>query len=350
MGEWECLECRHKFRIEKKETLSREKITSTVPEIPKEEREKKDKITSLLTTKQRSTKWLTISVVLLFAGLLSGYTLGTVFMQAGEIITKTIFIPQTIEITKTHTETQATTQTVTITSTVAVEKQIPAEEQFQLKIIETIVDTVSEVEYNYYIMMLEAMYSGGKSWKFNFLFISLLSNTGYKYSILLPISLRTPLGAEELENGEKVRGQVAFKLPKNETPLKLRYDDELNGIFLELTDIPKPRGEVSYIYFVETEVRSDYSFIWASGSKKTPGIIFYSGEDVEIELEVEYSRFLNNPQVITITAITVESFEIIKIEPKMPLNVNDKEKVKIELVLRVPEKGYRGNLKITITT
>ncbi|MEM0080211.1 MAG: hypothetical protein QW118_08345, partial [Nitrososphaerota archaeon] len=146
-----------------------------------------------------------------------------------------------------------------------------------------------------------------------------------------------------------VRGQVAFKLPKNEKPYKLIYDDKINWIILETTDIPEPRGEVSYIYFVEVDVRSEYSVIWSSGSMKTPGIAFYSGEIIEVELDVKYDRFIGNPPNITITSINVEGFEIVEIDPKIPLIVNDGEEVKIKLALKVPEKGYKGNLKITLS-
>ncbi|MEM4668841.1 MAG: hypothetical protein QXD35_07070, partial [Nitrososphaerota archaeon] len=76
---------------------------------------------------------------------------------------------------------------------------------------------------------------------------------------------------------------------------------------------------------------------------------FYSGEIIEVELDVKYDRFIGNPPNITITSINVEGFEIVEIDPKIPLIVNDGEEVKIKLALKVPEKGYSGNLKITLS-
>ncbi|MEM2148638.1 MAG: DUF4352 domain-containing protein [Nitrososphaerota archaeon] len=344
MGEWECVECGYRFRVEKRETVRGEEVTPTptIMEIRREE---------VPAVERKSFKWLVISIVLLVAGLLSGYLLGMVFMQSGGPSTKTVFVPATIQITTTYTEkyieTFTKTQTVTIVTTL--EKQTPTREEYLLKVLEVVVDTVSEKDYDYYIMMLEAKYIGGKSWGFNFLYISLLSDVGYKYNAFLPVLLRQPLGAVDLKSGESVRGQVAFKLPKNEKPYKLIYDDKINWIILETTDIPEPRGEVSYIYFVEVDVRSEYSVIWSSGSMKTPGIAFYSGEIIEVELDVKYDRFIGNPPNITITSINVEGFEIVEIDPKIPLIVNDGEEVKIKLALKVPEKGYKGNLKITLS-
>jgi uncharacterized membrane protein len=81
---------------------------------------------------------------------------------------------------------------------------------------------------------------------------------------------------------------------------------------------------------------------------KTPGAAFYSGEEIEVELSIKYSKLLGNPDSITITSITVDKFEIVKIDPRLPFILKDGEEVKIKLVLRVPEEGYKGNLKITI--
>jgi len=83
-------------------------------------------------------------------------------------------------------------------------------------------------------------------------------------------------------------------------------------------------------------------------SVKTPGTTFYSGEEVEVELSIEYSRFIGNPAAITVRSITVDRFEILETDPKLPITVKDGEKVIVKLILRVPAEGYKGNLKITI--
>lgn len=350
MGEWECLECGYKFKIKEKETLRKEEIFSMVTETPKEEGIMEEKTPHIPAPKPKPTRWPIVSIILLIAGMFSGYALGVVFLQSEDTVTMTIFIPQTVQVTKTYTETQTITQTITKTSTVTLVKQAPVREEYALKIIETVMDTVSELDYIYYIVMLEATYSGGKTWKFNFLFISLVSDTGYRYNALvLPVSLRQPLGAVELKDGERVKGQVAFKIPKDEVPLKLLYEDEFNEVFLEVTDIPRPRGEVSYIYFVETKVKSDYHFISVIGEKKTPGIAFYSGEEIEVELSIKYIRLPFSPLSIGVTSITVEDFEVVEIDPNVPLSISDGEEVKVRLILKVPERGYSGNLKITVT-
>jgi hypothetical protein len=189
---------------------------------------------------------------------------------------------------------------------------------------------------------------GRRSWSFNSLYLTLVSDKGYKYSTAFSLAIRQFLGAVELKDGEATKGQVAFKLPKGEKPSKLVYEDKLWDIKLEITDIPAPSRQVSWISFVETKVQSEYSFILTSASIKTPGNAFYSGEEIEVELRIKYSRWIGNPSSITVTSITVDKFEIVSIDPRLPITLKDEDEITVKLVLKVPEEGYSGNLKITI--
>jgi len=222
-------------------------------------------------------------------------------------------------------------------------------EAYSLKVLEVVLDAVSEEGYNYYIMALEAKYLGDKSWSFYPIYITLLSDAGYKYDIALTVAMRQSISSADLGKGEATKGQIAFKLPKNEKPTKLIYDDKLHDIKLEITDIPEPTKQVSYIYLVETNIQSKYSFITAVASLKTTGPIFYSGETIKIDVEISYSKWIDNPETIQIKSITAEGFEIIKIDPNLPVEVKDGEKVVISLELKVPQEGYKGNIKLTIT-
>lgn len=222
-----------------------------------------------------------------------------------------------------------------------------ASEIYSLKALEVILDQVSEEGYNYYIIMLEARYSGDKSWHFNPLYITLVSDAGYKYNEAFSLPVRQSLPAVELKKGEAVKGQIVFKLPKNEKPAKLVYDDILLRIKFEITDIPEPAKQVSYIYFAETNVQSKYSLITAYASVKS-GSVYYSSEPVKVDVEVMYSKGFGSLDTIQIKSITVKDFEITKIYPSLPLRLKDGEKATISLELKAPQKGYKGNMKLTI--
>jgi hypothetical protein len=290
-----------------------------------------------------------LAVAMLVLGLILGGAIGAAGGGRTVTFTQTAVVPTTIKITETRISTVEVvrTQLVTITQTVTPSPP-PAEGTYLLKILEVVVDKVFDRDHDYYIFMLEASYKGRRSWSFNSLYLTLVSDKGYKYSTTSSLAIRQFLGAIELKDGEATKGQVAFKLPKGEKPSKLVYEDKLWDIKIEITDIPAPSRQVSWISFAETKVQSEYSFIWASASIKTSGAAFYSGEVIEVELRIKYSRWIGNPSSITVTSITVDKFEIVSIDPRPPITLKDEDEITVKLVLKVPEEGYRGNLKITI--
>ncbi len=293
-----------------------------------------------------------LAVAMLISGFIFGGTIGFIIGGAGTVtLTTTSVVPTTFTSTETRLTTVKVTTTYFITSTVTVTKAVTtpsAGETYSLRVLEVIVDRVSEIEHDYYIFSLEAAYRGGGSWNFLTINLNLVSDKGYKYSTYASLAVRQPLGPVELKDGEFAKGQVSFKLPKGEAPAKLVYEDKLKGVKVELTDIPSPSRQVSWIYFSETKVQSKYSLILASASKKTPGTAFYSGEEIEVELSIKYSRIPGNPANIAITSITVDRFEVVQTDPKPPIMLTDGEEARVGLTLRVPEEGYKGNLKITI--
>jgi hypothetical protein len=290
-----------------------------------------------------------LAVAMLVLGLILGGAIGAAGGGRTVTFTQTAVVPTTIKITETRITTVEVmrTQLVTITQTV-MPTPPPAEGTYSLKILEVVVDKVFDKDHDYYIFMLEVSYKGRRSWSFNSLYLTLVSDRGYKYSTTFSLAIRQPLGAIELKDGEAVKGQVSFKLPKGEKPSKLVYEDKLWDIKIEITDIPAPSRQVSWISFAETKVQSEYSFIWASASIKTPGNAFYSGEVIEVELRIKYSRWIGNPSSITVTSITVDRFEIVSIDPRPPITLKDGDEATVKLMLKVPEEGYRGNLKIII--
>jgi hypothetical protein len=66
-------------------------------------------------------------------------------------------------------------------------------------------------------------------------------------------------------------------------------------------------------------------------------------------VEINYSKWIDNPEAIQIKSIAAEGFEITKIDLNLPVEVKDGEKVVISLELKVPQEGYKGNIKLTIT-
>ena len=222
---------------------------------------------------------------------------------------------------------------------------------YSLRVLEVIVDKVYDIDYDYFILMIEAAYNGRDSWDFRTSKLYLVSDKGYKYSSSYSPATRYPLSFfVELKNGEAVKGQVAFKLPKGEKPSKLTYDDEYRRIKVEVADIPSPSKQVSRIYSIRSNVQSRYfAFISTYASMNPYRETFYSGEQIKVKLDISYHTwYMSMPENITFTSITIDKFKIVEINPQPPITLKFGDKVSIELVIKVPEEGYAGNLIITI--
>ena len=271
-------------------------------------------------------RWILFSIVFLSIGLLSGYVLGGLIAPTMYTITVTKWSISTVTTTQINIETLITTTTYTTTYTVAqttTPRQLKTE-QHNLKVLEVALDSVLHEDYDYYIMTIKAEYTRGESWNFHPFWITLFSDAGYGYvSLEVHEAIRKDFPSLiELRDGESIIGQVAFRLPKNEIPYKLKYDDPFRGIVFEVTELPKPTKQISYISFCETKVVSNYLTIMADPSKTTERTAFYSGEDIEVILRIQYNRFIGSPKSITVESIVVDRFDIVEMNPKLPIIIN----------------------------
>jgi len=69
---------------------------------------------------------------------------------------------------------------------------------------------------------------------------------------------------------------------------------------------------------------------------------------MEVSLRIQYKRFIDSPESITVESIVVDKFDIVEMSPKLPVIINDDEEIEVRLILKVPNEGYKGNLKITV--
>ena len=289
-----------------------------------------------------------LAIIFLAIGLLAGAGIGSQLFP--RVLTETI--TETVSTTVIHSpKVKTVTKTVTSTLTSFSEKTIYTtltKEGYFITIEKVLVDDVSEIGYTYYIMSLEARYFGGGEWTFNWINLKLKSSTGHIYKPVSHIGLREPIPTENIREGEVLRGQVAFKLPSNEEPRELSYEDPILNIYFEVGEIPDPIGKISYIYSAETEVASEVTFIGAVATIVTPVPIYYPGETIEVRLEISYERGPGSPEVVEIKGISVEQFELMEISPSLPLGLSSGNKVTLTLKAKAPTDGYKGNLRIKI--
>ena len=289
-----------------------------------------------------------LAIIFLAIGLLAGAGIGSQLFP--KVLTKTI--TETISTTVTHSPGIKTiTKTVMTTLISSSERTMLTtlrKEDYLITIDKVLVDDALEKGYTYYILSLEVRYLGSGKWTFNWINLKLESNTGRVYEPVLHIALREPILAGNIKKGGVLRGQVAFKLPSNEIPRKLNYEDPMLNICFEVGEIPNPIGKISYVYGTETEVLSEATFIKAVATIITPVPIYYPRETIEVRLEISYERGPASPEVVEIKRISIEQFKLTEISPSLPIELSSGDKVTLTLRTEAPADGYKGNLRIKI--
>jgi hypothetical protein len=221
---------------------------------------------------------------------------------------------------------------------------VPSSSPYTIEVTKVLVD------HSYYLLTVDASYSGDGSWDvypFNF---QLVSNSSSVYPPVITLSEKTPLSDVTLSNGQHDVGQVAFNLPNGEVPSKLEYLSKFPSIKVE-TIIPQVSSWVSTVSFAEVSVRANGLPVFATGSIQNIGP-YYTGEVVAVKVTVTYSGFSGvSPSSISVTTISdSDGFTISKIEPSLPLTVNlNGQEVDIVVSLVAPPFSYSGNLHLVVT-
>ena len=289
-----------------------------------------------------------LPIIFLVIGLFAGAGIGSQLFP--KVLTETI--TETISITVTHSpEAKTIIKTATTTLTLFSEKTIfktLTRGSYFITVEEVLMDDVSEVGYTYYILSLEARYFGSGEWTFNWINLKLKSDMGHIYKPVFHVASREPIPAGGIKEGEVLRGQVAFKLPKNEIPRKLSYEDPILNIYFEVGEIPEPVGKISYVYGAETEVLSEATFIGVIATIVTPVPVYYPGEIIEVKVEISYERGPLSPEAVEIKGINIGQFRLLEVSPSLPIELSSGDRITLTLKVEAPADGYEGNLRIEI--
>jgi hypothetical protein len=217
---------------------------------------------------------------------------------------------------------------------------VPPSSPYRIEVTKVVVD------HSYYLLTVDASYSGDGSWNvypFNF---QLVSNSSSVYPPVITLSEKTPLSDVTLSNGQHDVGQIAFDLPNGEIPSKLEYLSKFPSIKVETT-IPQVSSWMSTVSFAEVSVRNVNGLSpFATGTIQSIGP-YYTGEVVVVKVTVRWVGLSS----ISVTAISdSDGFMISKIEPSLPLTVKGNgQEVDIVVSLVAPPSSYSGNLHLTVT-
>jgi hypothetical protein len=232
--------------------------------------------------------------------------------------------------------------------------KVPPSSPYRIEVTKVVLDQASATNGNsYYLLMVDASYSGDGSWSVHPLDFQLISSSSSVYQPTIVLSVKTALSDVTLSNGQHDTGQIAFGLPNGEIPLKLDYLSKLPSINVETSSIPQVSSWVSTVSFAEVTVLDPNGLpIFATGSIQNNGMWYYSGEVVVVKVAVTYAPVSGvNPSSISVTMISdSDGFATSKIEPSLPVTVNgDGQEVDIVVSLVAPTFSYSGNTHLVVT-
>jgi hypothetical protein len=231
---------------------------------------------------------------------------------------------------------------------------VPPSSPYRIAVTKVVLDQTSAKSGNsYYLLTVDASYSGDGSWNVHPLDFQLVSSSSSVYQPAIALSEKTALGDVTLSNGQHDVGQIAFNLPNGEIPSKLEYLGKLPSMKAEASSIPQVSSWVSKVFFAEVSVRDANGLpVFATGSIQNPGPWYYTGEVVVVKVTVRYSAVFGvNPSSISVTTISdSDGFMTSKIEPSLPITVNgDGQEVDIAVSLVAPSFSYSGNMHLVVT-
>jgi hypothetical protein len=199
---------------------------------------------------------------------------------------------------------------------------------------------------SYYVLEVNAFYSGQNSWSINPTNFKVIANSSTAYSETsstdIPVN---PMQNVKLTSGQNQTGQIAFLISNGQTASKLVYNDKVLGINLEVDNLPQVSSWFSKITGVAV---SEAWFNSESASIPNASVWYKNGEIVTVEFKYTYaptSPF--EPSWMVIHSISSqENFETSSLSVSLPTRIPAAQTVQGTIGFVVPNSVYHGDLHL----
>lgn len=225
---------------------------------------------------------------------------------------------------------------------------------------------------SFYLIELNASNLGTTAWRFNSGFLQATSNVSRVYSAVSGYNVTSLMGESSIQPRNHVVGHVAFEMPNNEIPLRLRYSDPGSGINLDGGSIPQPSVVASrFAYNVHLAVNGLSVDGWtANGCPATTingtgpwvcsliingviennSLVFFTGQTVQVNLWFEYLKKPADPATVNFQSVAAENgFAMISVDRPVPFTMTGwASQAGLVLLLRVPAGQQSGNIDLSV--
>lgn len=220
-----------------------------------------------------------------------------------------------------------------------------------VKVTQVAEDDSAPAGTTFYLLTIDASYSGTGSWDFNPLFLQLVSINSSVYSLTFSLSFKNLISAVTLSNGQHTSGQVVFQLPSDQKPAKLDYNDNINNIKVEVATIPAVSSWVSQFLVVDVNSTTPNGItVDTLATVQNDSIYYYTGERVAIQVAIFYVPFVGEPSQITLASITNSNgLSMSSTQPMLPTTVSGgTQETDVTVFMVAPSQSFSGDVHLNL--
>jgi hypothetical protein len=207
---------------------------------------------------------------------------------------------------------------------------------------------------SYYVLTVDAAYSGSGSWDVHPSDFQLVSNSSATFHEIVMLDDNDLLQDVTIPNGQHDIGHLWFRLPNGQAPSKLEYVDSLSNVNVEVTGISQVTSWISSISFAEVKLQNPSNLsVFVYGTIQNRNTFYYTGDTITAKIAITYIAVQGvNPSSIIVTSITAsdQGFSLSSVSPSPPVAiVGNGQEVDITVGVVVPSYCYSGNLHLLVT-
>lgn len=215
-----------------------------------------------------------------------------------------------------------------------------------ITVTQVITDTVESSGYTYWIMTVTLTDTGNSQHYVNPSNFQLTSNTNAVYQWNIAFADQNDLQEVTLNAGQHTSGQIAFKLPNDQSPSMLEYSWSVESVDVKVTSFPASSGVVSYVSGNSATVSGTASTdVSGYVSVENSSDYFYTGQVIALKVA------LNNYDTAshTVSSISISGLTVISMTPSTPITVGNSE-VDVTIYAQAPATAFNRQVNATITT
>jgi hypothetical protein len=230
----------------------------------------------------------------------------------------------------------------------------------QITVNETISDSPeASAGGNAYIYDVTITNTGSGSYDVNPTYFTMVTSSNSRYDSTILRAMRQSLPEVTLNQGQSATGQIAFQLPKTQTPSRLEFVDQPESVDESLVGLPQPTvwvsepepGRVTLSGTQSGDLSATYTF-----SNDT--LFYYTGDVIALEVAVNNFQLSGSVALNSLALASSDTgFTLSSISPSLPVaitaccsDIDVFVYVDVYVYIVAPASSFTGPIDLSGTT